>query len=225
MKNLFHPSAALTLAKAALLFPVFFWLQACAQSPAPNTSAPGQKSSILNETAVSLGNSPDEKYRLFKNDRKNGEAIETEFVIVRFQDMKEMLLAKLPSDTSKSNNPKYYWSKDSTNLLLESAIVDSISNREVVLFNLPTFDVAQRNKGTIIGFDAINQVVFYYRTTAERQSICFIDLKNPKKEFVRDIIAAPSGKLPSLIFSYKERRVKVKAYTTEDTPLNVALLY
>ena len=104
-------------------------------------------------------------------------------------------------------------------------MADSAKQREVVLFDLKNFIIAQRNLGTLIAFDAVNEVVFYYRSLPERQNVYFYDLQNPVGESVREITVPGIGKLPTIVFSYKEKRARVKAITTDDVPMNIAIQY
>ena len=202
----------------------FIWLQACSQSPAPNAGAQ-QSNSILSDTAgTALGNSPDKEYRLFKFNRIAGDHTETNLKILRLKDLQEAMVSSVIID-APATEPKFFWSKDSKYLVVDNSVPDSIYKREVLLYNLQELTVAQRNPGALIAFDAMNEVVFFYRTSVERQTICFYDLAKPGVESVRDIIAPPVGKMPTVIFSYKERNVKVKAYTTDNVPVNVVMKY
>lgn len=224
MKNFHSSLTAVALAKAGIFLSVFIWFHACSQSPAPNTST----TSVLTDSSAVLGSSPNNAFRLFKSTRQKGDQTETDLKILRMQDMRETLVSTVPLDDPSNEitkGPKFFWSKDSKYLIVDNSMPDSAYKREVVLYSLPDLAVAQRNPGALIGFDAMNEVVFFYRSTDERQSICFYDLKKPSIESVRDVTAAPIGKMPTLIFSYKERKVKVKAYTTDDTPVNFSEEY
>lgn len=224
MKNLPYSLPAITLAKASPFILCFIWLQACSQSPAPNSAGQQSNSIIADTSGTFLGNSPDKEYRLFRFNLKKGDQTEAYLKILRLKDLQETLVSTVIIETPTSE-PKFFWSKDSKYLLVDKSMPDSAFKSEVVLFNLPNFAIEQTNPGALIAMDAMNEVVFFYRTTAERQSVCFYALEKPAKESVRDITAPPVGKLPSVIFSYKERKVKVKAYTTDDTPVNIAFLY
>lgn len=240
MKNLFNCSPAFTLlsakawqlgAKMALLLPVFLWLHACSQTPTPsgNTPAAG-KTSLLTDTtnAAVLGNSFNNAYRLFKSTRQDGDQSVTDLVLLRLQDMKETLVSTVPTEVQAPlpNPPKFFWSQDSKYLMVENRLADSTgTTREVVLFDLATLSIIQRHPGALVAFDQINEMVIYYRSDVERQSICYFNLRKPEVEKVRDIIAPPTGKLPAIIFVYKEKKARVKAYTTDDAPVNIILEY
>lgn len=198
-----------------LLLPVFLWLQACSQSP--TSGAPNQSASASADTL--LGSSANNEFRLFKTVRQVGGQNETELKIVRLQDGHQVSVAKTRS------TPKFYWSKNSEFLICEGSVADSVNQRDVIVFDLTKLNFAKQTPGTLMAFDAANDVVFIYRTTLERQIIGFIDIKNPRYESIREIIAPPIGKLPILTPVPAKRELKVKAYTTDDTPMNTAFKY
>ena len=207
------------------ILPVFIWLQACSQSPAP-TSSEAAQSAILANSDAALGDSYDQAFRLFQFKREVNGKTENVLKVVRLADLKEELVAVLPAEgDSTAGKTKFYWSKDSKYLIAENVMADSAKQREVVLFDLKNFSIAQRNLGTLIAFDAVNEVVFYYRSLPERQNVYFYDLQNPVGESVREITVPGIGKLPTIVFSYKEKRARVKAITTDDVPMNIAIQY
>ena len=210
---------ALTSTRVGTILFAFICVSACSQSPS-STATASPKTSVLTDSSTVLSASLNEEYRLFKS--KGGQA-QTRLVVLRLSDMKETLVSSTPADAQ--NEPKFFWSQDSRNLIAENATPDSISKSEVVLFDLTKMTVAQRNPGALLAFDQINNEVLFYRSAPERQSICFYNLGNPSKESVRDIIAPPVGKLPTVTFVYKERKARVKAFTSENTPVNVILPY
>lgn len=219
MKNLFNTLPALTFASVGTFLFAFICFSACSQSPSP-TAVASTKTSVLTDSSTVLSVSLNEEYRLFKS--KSGQA-QTRLVVLRLSDMKEILVSSTPADAQ--TEPKFFWSQDSRNLITENATPDSSSKSEVMLIDLTKMTVAQRNPGALLAFDQINNEVLFYRSTPERQSICFYNLGNPGKESVRDIIAPPVGKLPMVIFDYKGRKARVKAFTSENTPVNVILPY
>lgn len=212
---------------------VFIWLQACSQSPSPEASAPPIASILSDSTAVALGDSPDQAYRLFKSTRPVGEQTKTDLKVVRLRDFQQTLVSTLRAEATPNSaiaealrsKPKFYWSKNVKYLLAENSVPDNDYEQETVLFDLASLAVAQRKPGNLLAFDAANDVAFYYQTTPERQIICFFDLKNPQRDQVREIIAAPEGKLPVVILSPKDRQAKVKAYTTGGAAVNMSFRY
>jgi len=219
MKNLFY------------FIPVFLWVTACSQS-SPNSSAAGQDSSshsILTDTAGnSLGNSPDGAFRLFKFTKQTDAGTTTDLVLMRLSDLKEIPVTTIIPDTMAmevSAQPKFFWSKDSKYLITNQSVQDTACQNDVILFDLQTLKVAQRNAGYLFAFEMMNEVVFFYKPMVERQEILFYSLKDPGYERNRAITAAPAGKLPNIIFEYKERKAKVKAFTTGNVPVNVAFQY
>jgi hypothetical protein len=219
MKNLFY------------FIPVFIWATACSQS-APNSNTGGQASgqhSILTDTAGnSLGNSPDGAFRLFKFAKQTDAGTTTDLMLLRLGDLKEIPVATLAPDTTAKDpgmQLKYYWSKDGRYLITNRSVQDSTHKNEVIMFDLQTLEVAQANKGYLMGIEAMHEVVFYYRPLPDRQEVCFYTLADPKYENTRGITAAPAGRLPNIIFDYKEKKARIKAYTTGGTPVNVAVVY
>ncbi len=222
MKNLFNALPALTFTRVGTILFAFICVSACSQSPSP-TATVSTKTSVLTDSSTVLGASLNEEYRLFKSKGQNGGLAQTNLVVLRLSDMQEVLVSSIPADNQ--TEPKFFWSQDSRNLIAENATPDSTTKSEVVLFDLTKMAVAQRNPGALLAFDQINNEVLFYRSSPERQSICFYSLETPDKESVRDIIAPPVGKLPTVIFVYKERKARVKAYTSENTPVNFILPY
>lgn len=214
MKNLFY------------LIPVFLWIQACSQStPGANAGQSANAHSILSDTTGnSLGNSPDGAYRLFKFNRQVGDKSVVDLSLLRLKDLKEISLTTITLDSTNSK-PKFFWSKEGKYLVTDRSMPDSAGKAEVVLFDLQNGVEDQTNVGRLIAFDAMNQVVFYHRAEADRQDICLYYLDNPQFEKRRTIAAVSVGKLPEIIFSYKEKKARVKAFTTENTPVNVPLPY
>ncbi len=208
------------------LIPVFLWIQACSQStPGANAGQAANGHSILTDTTGnSLGNSPDGAYRLFKFKRQAGDKSVVDLNLLRLKDLKEFSLTTITLDSSNIN-PKFYWSKEGKYLVTDRSIPDSAGKAEVVLFDLQNGVEDQTNPGRLFGFDAMNQVVFYHRAAEDRQNICFYYLNNPQFEKSRGIMAPAVGKLPEISFSYKEKKAKVKAFTTDNTPVNIPLQY
>ncbi|MFN0213663.1 MAG: hypothetical protein ACKVT2_05355 [Saprospiraceae bacterium] len=241
MKNLFHslPAVALAkagfalppiaLAKAAPLFFIFICLQACSQAPAPETAGKQASGSVLSDTsAIALEDSPSREYRLFKMERiVEGQTL-IDLKLLRLNDLKEALVATLSANDSLRTTgqyPKFYWSKDSKLLVTENSISDSTYKREVVVYDLTNFSVSSRKKGYLLGFDLLNDFVFTYRQTSERQIICFFNVNFPNMEQVRELIAAPSGKLPVVTVTPAKKDVRVKAYMTGAVPINFSFTY
>lgn len=205
--------------KNLLLFlPVFIWLQACSQAPGSEGST-AKSSDAMPDAASILGDSPDHAYRLFKSVRTvNGQSV-TDLKVLRLQDLQQTLVSTMPNDS------KYFVSADSKYLIAENSVPDSSFKREVVVFDLPAFSTAYRKPGNLLGFDLNNQMVFFHRTEPTQQFIVFFNLDTPTGENQRAISAPPVEKLPSIILSPKDRRVKVKIYTTDNVPVNVAFNY
>jgi len=208
------------------LLPGFLWLQACSQST-PN-SADKSHSVLTDTTGIVLGDSPAKEYRLFKFTRQDGEQTKIDLKILRLSDLKEALVCTLPAEDDlkvMAPYPRYYWSKDSRFLVTENSINDSIYKREMVLFDLKNFSMGKRKEGNLLGFDPVNDYVFLYRETPERQGVCYFPATLPEKELVQEILIAPSGRLPTVIVVPLEKRAKVKAYMQDSVPVNFVIQY
>ena len=83
----------------------------------------------------------------------------------------------------------------------------------------------KRKQGNLLNYDVVNDFAFMYRTTAERQIICFYNVSMPDQEQVREIVAAPAGKLPFVLIAPIKREARVKAYMTGAVPINIAFNY
>jgi hypothetical protein len=81
-------------------------------------------------------------------------------------------------------------------------------------------EVWRRYAGRLITYDLLNDVIFFYTEENTRQSVNFVYVNNPDYVSPREVIAVPIGKLPSMIVMSKDRQARVKAYTTDDTPVN-----
>lgn len=219
MKKIQFTTALLSAKASFFLLPLFVWLQACSQSPAPNAEEKPAYSILNDSSGVALGDSPNREYRLFKFAGKTGETTETILKVLRLKDLQETTVATLRTD------PKFYWSSDSRYLITENSVPDSIYQREVVVFNLKNFEMERRKQGILLNYDLLNDVAFLYRYTEERQIICFFYPKSANMEQYREILVPQDGKVPSMILSPKERKAKVKAYTTGGVPMNVAFQY
>jgi len=201
-----------------LVLPVFIWLQACSQAPGSEGST-AKSTDTLPDSASILGDSPDHAFRLFKSVRTvNGQSV-TDLKVLRLQDLQQALVATMPSDA------KYFVSADSKFLIAENSVPDSSFKREIVVFDLLAFSAAYRKPGNLLGFDVNNQMVFFHRTEPTQQFIVFFHLDTPTGENQRAVSAPPVEKLPSIILSPKDRRVKVKIYTTDNVPVNIAFNY
>ncbi|MDO8367300.1 MAG: hypothetical protein Q7T20_10910 [Saprospiraceae bacterium] len=210
-----------------LLLPVFLWLQACSQSPAPN-AADKSHSVLTDTTGIVLGDSPGKEFRLFKFTRIDGDQTKMDLKLLRLSDLKEALVCTLPAEDDlkvMAPYPRYYWSNDSKFLVTENSINDSIYKREMVIFDLTSFSVGKRKDGNLLGFDPMNDVAFLYRETPERQGICYFPIAFPEKELVQEVLIGPSGRLPTVIIVPREKRAKVKAYMTDGVPVNFVIQY
>jgi len=210
-----------------LLLPVFLWLHACSQAPAPN-SADKSHSVLTDTTGIVLGDSPGKEYRLFKFTRQDGELTKIDLKVLRLSDLKEALVSTLPAEDDlkvMAQYPRYYWSKDSKFLVTENSINDSIYNREMVLFDLTSFSMGKRKDGNLLGYDHVNDVAFLYRETPERQGVCYFPTASPEKELIQEILISPSGRLPTVIIVPLEKKAKVKAYMTDGVPVNFLIQY
>ena len=219
MKNfLYLPAVA--IAKAGLfLLPIFIWLQACSQAPAP-ASADQQSNSILSDTSgVVISDSPDGNYRLFKYTRKVGEQTETDLRILRLKDLKGALVSTLRTE------PKAYWSSDSKDLITENSVPDSVYQREVVIYSVGTFEIYRRKQGQLINYDLVNNVVFMYTYDSTRQTITAFRVDNTDSEKRQEIVAPPAGRIPIAILAPLEKKAKIKAYTTGGAAVNIAFNY
>ncbi|GEM_PF-1274651 len=223
MKNLHYSLPAIALAKAGMFVIVLLCLQSCSQSPSDASNK--HTASVLKDSSAVLGSSPDNAYRLFKGTRElDGQEV-TDLILLRLHDLHETLVSTIPAKDSLPIEPKFFWSKDSKYLLVNNSVPDSAYQYEVVLFDLANLAVAQRNPGELVNYDKANDVVFYYKTTLVRQSICYYYVGNPSKESVRDFTAIPIGKLPVLNPISAEKQARVKAYTIDNTPVNFAISY
>ncbi len=207
MKNLF------------LLIPVFIWLQACSQSPSTDVAQQGASQSTLPDSASILDDSPDHAYRLFKSARTVDGQTLTDLKVLRLKDLQQFLVSTMP------NESKYFWSPDSRYLIAENMVADSAFQRETVFFDLGNLRTEYKKPGALLAFDAADQVVFYYFPEEGRQVISFTYLQNPSVDKRRDIIAPGIGKLPNIILMTKEKKARVKAYTTDNVPVNVMFEY
>lgn len=209
------------------LIPVLFvWLQACSQSPTP--ANPTEQAILTDTSGTALGNSLDYKFRLFKFDAERGGQSVMVLKVLRLGDLQEVLLSNVSPKSQKDmiEDPKYFWSKDSKYLIVENSVPDSAYEREVVLFNLPNFQIERRIQGQLLGFDQNNDVVFLYRYNVERQMVSIVDLKSPNVEKTREIIAPPDGeKAPSFILNSQKRSFKVKVYTEGGAAANASFEY
>ncbi len=215
--------------KNLLLFlPLFVWLHACSQSPNSN-GASGKSNSILSDTSGNtLGNSPDGQYRLFKFARKEGDKAVIDLKLLRLRDLSEALVSTLPAEDEfkvLAPYPRFYWSKDSGYLVTENSITDSVYKRETVLFDLMNFSMGKRKQGNLLGFDGVNDVAFVYRQSTERQIVCLFTVSFPEEENIREVLAAPSGRLPIVIVAPLQKSAKVKAYMPDGVPVNFAIHY
>jgi hypothetical protein len=207
MKNLF------------LLIPVFIWLQACSQSPSADAAKQGASQGPLPDSSSILGDSPDHAYRLFKSTRTVDGQTLTDLKVLRLNDLQQFLVSTIPNDS------KYFWSPDSRYLIAENIVADSAMQRETVFFDLGSLSTVYKKTGALIAFDAANQVVFFYFPEEGRQIISFTYLHNPTVDKRRDITAPGIGKLPSIILMTKEKQARVKAFTTDDVPVNLMVEY
>ena len=241
MKNFFNSlpatkSQSLTaaVAKVGTFMFIFICLQACSQSSPSDKAANQAHSSLTDTAAVSLGDTPSREYRLFKFTRKSGDQTFIDLKVLRLKDLKETLVSTLPVETDSASvalakinggGPKFYWSKESQYLITENSVPDSMYKREVVIFDLNSFSVMKRKQGNLLNYDVVNDFAFMYRTTAERQIICFYNVSMPDQEQVREIVAAPAGKLPIVLIAPIKREARVKAYMTGAVPINIAFNY
>lgn len=210
-----------------LLLPVFIWLEACSQSP-DKDAAVNHSNSILTDTSGNaLGDSPNKAFRLFKFTHKEGGKSMVDLKLLRLQDLKETLVSTIAVEDSvkTGGGPKFYWSKDSRYLIAENNVQDSVYGRETVLFDLVNFNVAKRKEGKLLNFDQVNDIAFVQRYNAERQIICFFDVKTPDAENTREALVPQEGKLPVVILAPLERKAKVKVYTTGGVPMNFSFTY
>ena len=202
---------------------VFFYTSAfvCAliacSNPANSGNAGKASDSILTDTSgVSLGNSPDGAYRLFKSPLPaGGNAIK----LLRLSDMKQTQVA------TSAKDPKFYWSSDSRYLMADNDAPDSTYKQQVVFFNLINFRMEAPKNGQMLAYDQINNMLFLYRYTAERQLIVYFHLSTMDQELQREIITPPGDKIPSAILHPAQRSAKVKAYMTDGVPVNIGFNY
>lgn len=158
--------------------------------------------------------------------------------LLRLKDLKETLIGTILTDPPPilidsamermrqvNEKPKFYWSKGSEYLITENSVPDSIYERELLIFDLQNFEMAQRKPGQLLNFDPLNDMVFMYRFTRTRQTITFFDAKTPNVMHDRDITAAPTGKSPVVILSPTKKEAKVKAYMQGGVPVNIAFSY
>lgn len=166
-----------------------------------------------------MGESPDRAYRLFKFTRQSGDKTVSDLKLLRLNDLKETLVSTL------STEPKAYWSSDNRYLITENSQPDSMYGREVVLFDLNNFEMGKKKQGQLVNYDLLHDIVFMYNYDSTRQSIIFFDSRVPEIEQRREILAAPAGKLPNIILEPKEKKARVKAYTTGGAAVNIAIHY
>ncbi len=214
MKNLFYFLSA------------FLLLQACSESPKTGTGPTADAyGNILADSALVLGSSPDNKFRLFRSVRKGNENGQADIVLLRMPDMKQVLVSNLPAQVNGAKyKPKSFWSKDAKYLMVDNALAEGDNPRELVLFDLTTMEVAHRQPGELLAFDEENSVVFYYRTTAERQIFAHYPLSNPGQEATRDLIAPPGDKTPIITLKTEDKEARVKAYRG-GAPINFSMRY
>lgn len=208
------------------LIPVFVWLQACSQSPTPSSQT--EPVILTDTTGKALGNSLDYKFRLFQFDAERGGQAVIVLKVLRLGDLQEALVSNVSPKSQKDmiEDPKFFWSKDSKYLIVENSVPDSAYEREVVLFNLPNFQIERRIQGQLLGFDPNNDVVFFYRYNTERQMVSFVELKSPAVEKTREIIAPPDGeKAPAFILNPQKRNFKIKVYTEGGAAANASFEY
>lgn len=211
-----------------LLLSVFFWLQACSQSPTPKADEP-QLNSILTDTSgVAIGDAPSGGFRLFKSPRQAGDKAVIDLKLLRLHDMKGVLVATLPAEDEfklVGNYPKFYWSKESKFLITENTINDSIYKRELVIYDLNNMDISKRIKGNLLNFDNVTDMIFQYRQSEDRQMVYYFNPAFPDQANHREVIAAPSGRMPIVTLTPLQRTIRVKAYMPDNVPVNFSFQY
>jgi hypothetical protein len=126
---------------------------------------------------------------------------------------------------SKDATPKVFWSKDKRFLVTGNATPDSTQKAEVLVYDLYKMELWRRYAGELITYDLLHDVAFFHTTEPTRQSVNFVYLKYPDHVSPREVIAVPVGKLPAMILMPTDRQARVKAYTTDDTPVNFIIHY
>lgn len=193
---------------------VLVGLQACSGSGNPSGSN-SQSAIPLPDSASILGDSPDHKFRLFKGQQQE----KTTLNLLQLNNLQTIPVVTLPGE------PKFFWSGDFKYLITENIQPDSAFKREVVFFDLATLAIAHRYPGELMTYDGMNNTVFFYTSQVDRQSVNFVYLDNPTQVTPRDVIAAPADKLPAIILMPKDKQARVKAFTTDDTPVNFMIHY
>ncbi|HAD12042.1 MAG TPA: hypothetical protein DCF33_06340 [Saprospirales bacterium] len=163
------------------------------------------------DSASYLGDSPDGRFRAFKSQEPGGTGLN----LVNLSDLKTYRIG-----VTKEEKPKFYWSSGKRFLIAENATPDSTQKAEVFIYDLYKMEVWRRYAGRLITYDLLHDVIFFYTEENTRQSINFVYVNNPDYVSPREVIAVPIGKLPSMIVMSKDRQARVKAYTTDDTPVN-----
>lgn len=196
------------------------WLQSCTSSPStPGASAQTAEPSAISGEGVVLGDSPDHAFRLFKMQRSVNGQPESYLKVVRLSDLKEAEVSRMGAE------PKFYWSSQNAHLIAEHAPADSAGRSNTIIFDLYNFKVAQKKYMPLVAFDYVNDIIFNYRYTDDRQTLCFYTPSRPDEERSRDLIMPPAGKNPVVTLNIKERKARVKAYTTGGVPSNFEIKY
>ena len=181
-------------------------------SGATETAAPAMPS----DSAAYLGDSPDGRFRAFKSQEANGTGLN----VVRLSDLKTFRIG-----VSADAKPKVFWSSNKRFLITNNATPDSTQKTEVLVYDLNAMEKWRRFSGELITYDIVHDVAFFHTAETTRQSVNFVYIMNPDFISPRDVIATPIGKLPTMILMPKDRQARVKAYTTDDTPVNFIIHY
>ncbi|MCC7465736.1 MAG: hypothetical protein IT261_05680 [Saprospiraceae bacterium] len=200
-----------------LFFLGFIVLQSCANNPSGSGSnASSSGPAMPSDSSAYLGDSPDGRFRAFKSKEANGTGLN----LVNLSDLKTYQVA-----VSADSIPKLFWSKDKRYLITNKATPDSTHKAEAMVYDLYKMETARTYPGELITFDLLHEVIFFHTAETTRQSVNFVYLNNPNFVTPRDVIAVPIGKLPSMILMPKDRQARVKAFTTDDTPVNFIIHY
>ena len=200
-----------------LFFLGFIVLQSCANNPSGgNGNASSSGPAMPSDSSAYLSDSPDGRFRAYKTKETGGTGLN----LVHLSDLKTYQIA-----VSADSIPKVFWSKDKRYLITNNATPDSTHKAEVLVYDLYKMEKARTYAGELITFDLLNEVLFFHTTETTRQSVNFVYLNNPEFVTPRDVIAVPIGKLPAMILMPKDRQARVKAYTTDDTPVNFIIHY
>ncbi|MBL7808227.1 MAG: hypothetical protein JNN28_10445 [Saprospiraceae bacterium] len=196
----------------------FVILYSCsnAQSNSGDGKSGASAPAMPTDSAAYLGDSPDARFRAFKSQETDGTGLN----LVNLSDLKTYRIA-----VTKDATPKFYYSKDNRFLITGNATPDSTQKSEVLIYDLYKMEVRHKYSGALITYDILHDVIFFHTEENTRQSVNFVYVKNPEQVSPREVIAVPIGKLPSMILMSKDRQARVKAYTTDDTPVNFIIHY